>query len=83
MASNEGRGGATVWQVGGYKMEIITRGIDPKENIYRGICHRCKSVMEEVAGKLKIITDQREGGTFAHADCPVCRHDFILYPKKG
>ena len=63
-------------------MKIISRG--QKHLVaYKGECHNCGSVMEAASGELKIEDDQREGGTFAHANCPVCGVDFVLYPTKG
>ena len=64
-------------------MKVVHRGKPSGETVYRGTCHNCKSIMEEKAAKLKIEHDQREQCTFAHAECPVCRRDFVLYPKSS
>jgi hypothetical protein len=60
-------------------MKIIKRG---SKNMvaYRGTCQRCGSVMEEESGKLTIEVDQQD--SFAHAQCPVCKSGFVLYPTK-
>jgi len=47
---------------------------------YRGTCQHCDSIMEEEAGKLRIEFEQQF--SFAHAQCPVCRNMFVLYPTK-
>jgi len=63
-------------------MKIVKRGKEPKNRVYRGTCHGCKSVMEETEGNLSPEYDQREKGSFAHAVCPVCGHNFVMYPKQ-
>lgn len=63
-------------------MKIISRG--QKHLVaYRGECRNCDSVMEAASSELKIESDTREGDSFAHAKCPVCGNDFILYPTKA
>jgi len=63
-------------------MKVVRKGKPPKEEIFQGECHTCKSVMEEKRANLTIVVgDQREPGDFAHAVCPVCGSDFIMYPK--
>lgn len=63
-------------------MEVVERGTAPKERTFRGTCHACKSTMEAKAAELKVEHGcQRDPGDFAHAACPVCGADFVLYPK--
>lgn len=63
-------------------MEVVKRGKLPGEIEWRGTCSRCKSVMKEKAANIKNAEagDYRSEGPLAHAECPVCGGDFVLYP---
>jgi len=66
----------------GDTVKIIIKGKKPETRLFEGKCHACNSVMQEKSGKLKVESDMREGGQFAHARCPVCGRDFIMIPLK-
>ena len=62
-------------------MKVIIQGIVPRSKTWRGICIKCRSLMEETESALKVECDQKEDRyRFAHADCPVCKDKFTLYP---
>lgn len=66
------------------KMEIIAKGKLPDEDLFKGSCHNCKSVMRFKRGEAKqVIYDQREFGEVATATCPVCAKEFYGYPERG
>ncbi len=64
-----------------HNMRVIKEGIIPSK-MFRGQCNICKSIMEENKGKLNVESYQRDPGPFAHAVCPVCSSNFVMYPKK-
>ena len=66
-------------------MKLISKG-KPKPQTMRGTCMTCRSTFDAEPDELKVEYDQREGTSFAHAECPVCKKDkqvgqLILYPK--
>lgn len=58
-------------------MRIVSKGVDPKEQLYRHVCGPCKTMVEFKLADLKRTDDYREG-TYYSYDCPVCResHNF-------
>lgn len=64
--------------------KIVKKGKRPEDETWRGDCKQCGAVAECARTDLdKIEYDQWENGEFAHAKCPTCGRDFVLYPKIG
>lgn len=63
-------------------MRIIKKGTRRGE-VFHGTCHNCESEMEEDRSALRVERCPREQYEFAHAACPVCGGDFVMYPKGG
>lgn len=65
-------------------MKIVRRGVPPGEIVWVGTCHVCHSRMHATEAELHDITyDQREGGKFGRAHCPVCpNRDVVFYPRR-
>jgi len=63
-------------------MKIIHKG-ELLTPIFKGRCTACDSLMEEEKDKLCIQYDPKLHDTcFAKAECPVCKREFVLYPKR-
>lgn len=63
-------------------MKIIKRGKLKLQREFRGTCRKCKSIVEWTEIELSVECCPREGYEFAHAACPVCSSDIMVYPKK-
>ena len=67
------------------QMRLVKRGNDPKFEIWKATCYRCKSEFEATQAELTITDDQRDG-RFGRANesCSVCGgRDVIFYPPAG
>lgn len=66
-------------------MEIIKRGQLPGDRPWHGTCYHCKSEIRAKESELDVYSDQREGGEYAVADCPVCeeRMTFHRFDERG
>lgn len=63
-------------------MEIVKRGVPPAEIPWFGRCVSCKTEVKAARTEVRVEHDQREGGEFGHATCPVCGYGMVLYPKQ-
>lgn len=65
-------------------MNVIHRGKPRSEQVFRGTCLSCKSVIEATRAELKVGGgDYRDPGEYGHAACPVCDQVMTFYPKSG
>lgn len=53
-------------------IKVVSRGVDPKDYLYRMKCSTCKSVLEFQKADLKWESDYRNGGYWS-LTCPMCR----------
>lgn len=53
-------------------IKVVSRGIDPKDYLYRKACSMCKSMLEFKKDDLKWESDYRNGGYYSMT-CPVCK----------
>lgn len=51
-------------------MEIVKRGIPPKERVYEATCRECRSILRFKQSEGEITYDRE--GTFITITCPVC-----------
>ncbi len=63
-------------------MRVVKRGKPKAQDIFKGECHDCHSVVEAERHELKVTDDQRDG-EFGETACPICKARLILYPKAG
>lgn len=63
-------------------MKIIRRGIPKKEVVWEGTCTDCNSVIEAKRSEVAMEYDPVGRDDFGRANCPVCGHGMVFYPKK-
>lgn len=62
-------------------MEVIFRGTPKSEQIYKGLCNSCKSVLQyKFSEILKNEHHQRDGVThYLEEPCPVCSSVLVIF----
>lgn len=60
-------------------MKIVKRG-KVVEDVFKGTCHKCNSVLEADKDELKTEFTQRDGW-LGEGTCPVCKNSVFFYPK--
>ena len=59
-------------------MEILKRGIPPKERTYDITCRNCASELRFVRDEATLVVDTRDGNYYQIA-CPVCQENITMF----
>lgn len=66
---------------GGVSIRITKTGEHPDLKIYKGQCHRCRSVMEWQRKDARYVhSGDARSGPFTQINCPVCGNNVSGYP---
>ena len=61
-------------------IKVITKGVPPKDKVFKGTCHNCKSVVEcKKEDGNHSYGDQRDPGEMVNIMCPVCHSNMYCY----
>ena len=64
-------------------MNVLYKGVDPKEEVWYGECGICRSIVSEVGAGFNPAEIAHFDDTLPTRACPVCKDGIIIFHKEG